>query len=106
MNTYRTTSPRVRGRVAAVAVAALLLSGLGSAPQALATPHVPEPGRDHGGQVVRWLSVGQLRREAAADRAQHLRWQAESRSQSRSLEIRACSAEPAADHTHGWAARH
>jgi len=72
MDTYRTTSPRVRGRAAATMVAGLLLLGLGSAPQALATPHVPE--RVHGARPVAWLTVGQLRREAAADRAQHLRW--------------------------------
>jgi len=73
MNTYRTTSPRVlRGRAVALALG-LALVGSVWAPKALATPLVPEPGRTD--QVaVRHLSVAELRHEAAADRAQHLRW--------------------------------
>ncbi len=70
MNTQRTTSPRVRGRGLVTLVVGLVLAGSGLAPQALATPHVPEPGRG----TVYHLTVAQLRREAAADRAQHLRW--------------------------------
>jgi hypothetical protein len=70
MNTYRTTSPRVRGRASTAVAVALVVLGLGWAPQALATPHVPE--RGHG--TTSDLSAAQLRREAAADWAQHLRW--------------------------------
>ena len=70
MNAYRTTSPRVRGRASTAAAVALVVLGLGWAPQALATPHVPE--RGHG--TTSYLSAAQLRREAAADHAQHLRW--------------------------------
>ena len=57
------------------AVVGLVLLGLGWAPQALATPHVPERGHS----TTSSLSAGQLRREAAADRAQHLRWAGGSR---------------------------
>ena len=56
------------------AVVGLVLLGLGWAPRALAMPIAPERG-----QGTVYLSAAQLRREAAADRAQHLRWAAGNR---------------------------
>jgi hypothetical protein len=68
MNAYRTTSPRVRGRALTTAMVALVILGLGWAPKALAMPVVPAGGSG----ATHHLSAATLRREAAADRAQHL----------------------------------